>query len=222
MASRPAAAPRLTREERQRQTRSCLLRSAAKVFARRGLEGASIDEVAADAGFTKGAFYANFASKQDCFLAMLDERFAERVAQLEALTAAEDGLEQQVRSAASDFTRYLSSDRDWERLFFEFAAYAARDEAFRVELVKRYRGLREGMAAVFERRLSELGVRSPVPVEQLVLMTFSLGNGFALERLLEPEAAPAELFSDALVLLLQGVRAQAQTDDAALGAPDRF
>ena len=221
MAARPAV-PRLTREEKQRQTRSCLLRSAAKVFARRGLEGASIDEVAADAGFTKGAFYANFSSKQDCFLAMLDERFAERLSQLEALTAAEDHLEDQARSAAADFTHYLSADRDWERLFFEFAAYAARDEAFRVELVKRYRTLREGMAAVFERRLSELGVRSPVPVEQLVLMTFSLGNGFALERLLEPELAPAELFSDALVLLLQGVGALALGEPEPEAAQIRF
>ena len=70
----------LSRKERQAHTRHCLMESAARVFKRRGLEGASIDEVASDAGFTKGAFYANFKSKEELFLAMLDQRFAERVA----------------------------------------------------------------------------------------------------------------------------------------------
>ncbi len=205
----PAGGARLTRAEKQRQTRACLLRSAARLFARHGLDGASVDDVAADAGLTKGAVYANFASKQDLFLAMLEERFAERLAQLETLTAAEAGLEEQARSAGLDFARYVSADPGWERLFFEFAALAARDEAFRVELVARYRMLRAGIAAVFERRLSELGARSPVPVDRLALMTFSLANGFALERLLEHEAVPEELFGDALVLLLAGARAVA-------------
>jgi AcrR family transcriptional regulator len=218
MASRRGDGPRLTRGEKQRQTRACLLRSAATVLGRRGLHGASIDEIAADAGFTKGAFYANFESKQDLFLAMLDERFAERLAQLEALTGAEDRLEDQARSAGGEFARYVSADPAWERLFLEFAAHAARDDAFRAELVERYRALRAGMAAIFERRLSELGVHSPVPVDRLVLMTFSLANGFALERLLEPDAAPEELFGDTLVLLLEGVRAMAAQNEV-LGSP---
>src|ERR1700679_3861070 len=70
---------RLSRKEKQAQTRSCLMRSAAKLFAQRGFRDASIDDVAEDAGFTKGAFYANFASKEELFLAMLDEHFARRV-----------------------------------------------------------------------------------------------------------------------------------------------
>ena len=74
---------RLTRKEKQAQTRSCLMKSAAKVFARRGLQSASIDEVAEDAGYTKGAFYANFKSKEELFLAMLDESFSERIAETE-------------------------------------------------------------------------------------------------------------------------------------------
>ena len=70
---------RLTRKQRQEHTRSCLLEAAGRVFARRGLTQASVDEVAADAGFTKGAVYANFGSKEELFLAMLDVRFAHRL-----------------------------------------------------------------------------------------------------------------------------------------------
>ena len=73
------ATQRLTRKERQARTRSSLIDSAGHVFSERGMEHASIDEVAEHAGFTKGAFYANFKSKEELFLAMLDENFAERV-----------------------------------------------------------------------------------------------------------------------------------------------
>jgi AcrR family transcriptional regulator len=81
---------RRTRKEQQAHTRSCLMRSAAKVFALRGLQQASIDEVAEDAGFTKGAFYANFKSKEELFLAMLDERFADRLEEIERATSGEE------------------------------------------------------------------------------------------------------------------------------------
>ena len=73
---------RLTRAEKQAHTRSCLLHAAANVFSKRGLEQASIDEVAGEAGYTKGAFYANFKSKEELFLAMLDEQFAQRLEEL--------------------------------------------------------------------------------------------------------------------------------------------
>jgi AcrR family transcriptional regulator len=93
------AVRRLTRKERQAHTRSCLMKSAAKVFARRGLHRASIDEVAQDAGFTKGAFYANFKSKEELFLAMLDERFAERLRDIESAIASGAAPEAQARQA---------------------------------------------------------------------------------------------------------------------------
>src|ERR671922_2435410 len=114
-------ARRLTRDEKRAHTRSCLMRSAAKVFADRGLQHASIDEVADDAGYTKGAFYANFKNKEELFLAMLDERFAERLAELERVLATETTMEDQAREAGASFMRHLSADPEWERLFMEFA-----------------------------------------------------------------------------------------------------
>ncbi len=210
MAGVRRAQRRLTRKEQQAHTRMCLLRSAAKVFARRGLQHASIDEVAADAGYTKGAFYANFASKEDLFLAMLDERFAERLAQIERLTSTDEEIGHQARVAGEEFAAYLAADPDWQRLFFEFAAHAARNESFRAALVERYRTMREGIARVFERRARELELEMPIPAEQIALMTFAMANGFALERLVEAEAAPDELFSTMLVVFFAGLRTLAQ------------
>src|SRR5207245_10851611 len=123
---------------------------AVRVFARRGRQQASIDEVAEEAGFTKGAFYANFKSKEELFLAMLDERFAQRLEEIERVIAGGGSAAEKARRAGDAFVANLRADREWERLFFEFSAYAARDEDFRQELVTRYRAMRGGIAAALQ------------------------------------------------------------------------
>jgi AcrR family transcriptional regulator len=199
---------RLTRKERQAQTRSSLMEAAAKVFARRGLQRASIDEVAAEAGYTKGAFYANFRSKEDLFLAMLDERFATRLSEVERRTETDEAPEEQARLAGADFGRAIAADPEWERLFFEFATHAARDERFREELVTRYRSLRRRIEDVYRRRMDREGLpEPPVPLDQVALMTFAMANGMALEKLLEPEAVPDELYGTMLMIFFSGLRA---------------
>ncbi|HEY6777125.1 MAG TPA: TetR/AcrR family transcriptional regulator [Thermoleophilaceae bacterium] len=200
---------RLTRKERQAHTRARLMRSAATVAARRGLERASLDEVAEEAGFTKGAVYANFRSKEDLFLAMLDERFAKRVEELDRVLAAGGTPEEQARRAASDFMRAIEAEPEWERLFFEFAVYASRNEGFKKELVKRYRGLRQRIAELLARRAAELGIEPAVPPKQVAAMTFAMANGIALERLLEPEAVPDDLAPTMMATFFRGLRAQA-------------
>jgi AcrR family transcriptional regulator len=203
--------PRLTRKEKQAQTRSCLMHSAAKVFARRGLQQASIDEVAEDAGFTKGAFYANFKNKEELFLAMLDERFTERVEDIERVIAGEGTTSEKARRAGDDFAKMMSADPEWRRLFFEFSAYAARNEDFRQELVTRYRWMRDRIAAALRARHEELGIEPALPFEQVALMTCAMANGVALETMLEGEAIPEELYGTMLMVFFAGLGALGQT-----------
>ena len=197
---------RLSRQENQARTRACLLESATRIFARRGLAHASIEEVAQDAGFTKGAFYANFASKEELFLAMLDERFAERLAEIDRVLATEEDPERQTHRAGVDFVQYLSADPEWQRLFFEFAAHASRHEDFRQALLLRYRRLRERIAGIYEQRLGRLDVAAPIPVADIALMTFAMANGVALEQLVEPEAVTEELYGRMLAIFFAGLR----------------
>ena len=185
------------------------MRSAASVFSERGLD-APIDEVTERAGYTKGAFYANFASKDELFLAMLDERFEDRIAEIERAAEEESQIEDSVRRAGADFNRYVAADTPWQRLFFEFTAYAARNDAFRRELVARYRALRERIASVYERWAAEQAVEPPIAVDQIALMTFAMANGMALERLLEPEAVSDELYPTMLGVFFSGLRAMVE------------
>src|SRR5205807_608702 len=161
---------RMTREERRAHTRSCLMAAAGRIFSSQGLQQASIDDVAEEAGFTKGAFYANFRSKEELFLAMLDERFAARLEQIERVLATEHGLEDQTRRAGADFVAAMRADPEWERLFFEFAAYAARNPDFREELVTRYRSLREAIATALGRAKEHHGGEAAMDLGQVSLM----------------------------------------------------
>ena len=97
---------RLTRAEQQEQTRIHVVEAAAHVFARRGFAASSLEQIAADAGYTKGAVYSNFASKDDLFLAVLDARYERWLAQISRALEAEEtpaaGLEAVARVAGRD------------------------------------------------------------------------------------------------------------------------
>jgi AcrR family transcriptional regulator len=195
---------RLTRKQRQEHTRSRLLESAGRVFARRGLAQASVDEVAADAGFTKGAVYANFGSKEELFLEMLDAKFAQRLEEMDRALSTDEPPEAQARVAGRDFVDSLNLDPEWARLFIEAGLYASRDEGFRAKLTAHYAAMRGRMAEVLRVRAAAGGFDPGVPFDQLATMVFAMANGVAFERLVEPDNVPDELFSSMLELFTLG------------------
>lgn len=200
---------RQTRKEKQAHTRRSLMRSASKLFSQHGLQNTSIDDVAEDAGYTKGAFYANFASKDELFLEMLDEHFAQRTEELRRILADDSSDDEKAIRAGDDFARMLRSDPEWQRLLFEFTAYAVRNEDFRRELLARRRMLRDTITAALRARADELGIDPSVPVEQVGQMTGAMAAGFAVERLLDGDEVPDELFGTMLLVFFAGLRALA-------------
>jgi AcrR family transcriptional regulator len=200
---------RLTRLEQQARTRSRLMQAAAKLFSCKGMQGASIDEVAEEAGYTKGAFYANFRSKEELFLAMLDERFGERLAQIDHAFASDESPPEQARHAAHDFAASIRADPDHDRLFLEFATYALQEPAFREELVTRFATLRSRMAEIYERRMEAYGIEPPVPVDRIVRMVIAMADGWSLWGLLEPDAADDEMFESMMEIFTTGIGAMA-------------
>src|SRR5437867_3001547 len=125
----------LTPERRRAMTRRHLLDAAALVFAEQGFHGATLDEVAATAGFTKGAVYSNFRSKDDLFLALLDDRIDRQFA------VVTDVLESGSHDAAEQFPRIrelfrgeMFWDEDFSTLYLEFVLYARRNPEARAKL----------------------------------------------------------------------------------------
>jgi AcrR family transcriptional regulator len=204
--------PALTRSEKQAKTRSALLRSAAKLICRKGIADASVEDVATDAGYTKGAFYANFKSKEEMFLVMLDERYAAELERLEAHLPGEGAPAEEVRASAEDFLRFIRADPDWPRLYFEFVVYAARNPEFREELATRNRAMRERIAQVIEnwRRNwgADLDLDPPFPFEDIAQMLFCMADGFLIAQLVEPEIDET-LYATMNATLFRGIAATA-------------
>lgn len=171
------------------------------------MQGASIDAIAADAGYTKGAFYANFASKQDLFLTMLEQKFAMALSDLEAAMPGAGVPAEEADRAAERFLAYADSDPEWPRLYQEFAALAARDGAFREQLAARVRELRERMAAVFEQWAASYGVKPALAPREVAAMTFFMADGFLMHRLIEP-GLDETLYPRMIGVFMQGLLAQ--------------
>ncbi len=196
-----------TQAERRAETRSALMRSATKLFAQRGLRDTSIDDVAEEAGYSKGAFYANFKNKEELFLAMLDERFADRLKEMEEALESDEPPERQAHRVGVDYAHHIAGDPAWQRLFFEFAAYALRNEDFREELVTRYAALRARMVEIFERRAARLSLAPSISLAEISLMTCAMTDGFALNSLLEPGAIDGDLYPRMLAIFFTGLAA---------------
>src|SRR5262245_14758188 len=111
----------LTPERRRAMTRRYLLDAAALVFAKKGFQKATLDEVAATAGFSKGAVYSNFTSKDDLFLALLEDRM-DRLFEATATAIADEGASVGVSDLAGGESLY--KDDAWETLYLEFVLYA--------------------------------------------------------------------------------------------------
>jgi len=197
---------RLSREQSQARTRSRLLRSAAQAFVREGVEGATIEQVSENAGYSRGAFYANFSNKEDLCLVLLEQGFDEYLERFGDILATDEEPEIRAQRAGDHFSQLVAADPDWQRLFFELEVYALRNRRFRRKLVERHRVLRERVSEVFRARAADYGVESPVPLDQLTMMTFAMSTGFALEKLLEPDLVSDQLYGTMLAIFFAGLR----------------
>ena len=210
------AVKRLSQAEKRAETRAALMHAARDVFGRRGYHGASLEEIAAEAGFSTGALYYNFASKEALFLALLDERIEERITDIDAAfeqaTTSTEGTAAQAQTAARGFMATLSESSQWRLLSFEFVAVAARDPALKRQVKKRFERMHTALTQLIDRRRSELGVALPVASAELAATLAALGNGLAIDAVLGLSLRD-EVFGDMVGYLLQGIVSAATPSD---------
>lgn len=199
------------RGEQKALTRRRLLDAAEAVFARRGFHGASVEEIGREAGATTGALYANFAGKEDLFLALFEERIATDVGDYAEIVEAGATLDEQVRGAADHWMTILRERPDYFPLLIEFWAYAVREPKLREQLADRFAALREASARLVLEGARRLGISPSAEfAERFGLMISALGNGLALERLADPDAVPDDFYGDLLALIFQALGALAR------------
>jgi AcrR family transcriptional regulator len=195
----------ITRKEQQARTRSKLMRSAARLFCRGGLEQTSVDQIAHQAGYTKGAFYSNFKSKEELFLALLDQKFGEELERIEQSLTTDKAPDEAVRQAGEEFMRFLRADPEWERLYLEFVAYAARNDEFRQELLTRCRAMEERLEEVYRRWAQRIGLVPPIPLEDITRITSIMADGFLMRQQIDAEVSD-ELYGTMVATFMLGLR----------------
>jgi AcrR family transcriptional regulator len=179
--------PRLSRAEQNDRNRALLFAAARRVFLARGYHAATLEQIADEAGFSKGVVYSRFASKADMFLALLEDRIAERAAQNAA--AARDLAGTGDFAALFDLAqRAEQAAPGWRLLVTEFRIHAARDPG----LNRRYAALHartvDGIARVLV-VISERGEHGlPFPPRQLAELLLAVEVGLALEQQADPGA----------------------------------
>ena len=202
------AVKRLTREESRARTRAAVVDAAMVVFARRGFAGAAMEEIAAEAGFTRGAVYSNFADKTDLFLAVLEEREHRRVEEVtEVFRASDDPASFFTDLAAANAQKDV--DEQWVMLRVEFWLYAMRNPDVRPRLVERNRAVIRSVEEAVRAILDEAGIDPPRPVGELATVIQGLDEGLTMLRLLDRDGIRRDLFLDTLGLLLEAAAAVA-------------
>ena len=193
-------------------TRERLLRAAGTVFAERGYDRASLDDVAVAAGLTKGAVYSSFASKDELFYALMRERIRERVELVTRAARDQASVQDITRDAAGGLAALISSQAEWHLLFIEFWARAVRDPDLRNEFARERRSARGLIASLLQEQAAEANVELPAPAEQLAVAVLALANGIAIEHLADPDTVDASTFGVILGLLLDGLTSPARGD----------
>ena len=190
------------------ETREALLDAAARVFARQGFHGTSVEAISDAAGFSRGALYSNFKSKEELFLALYEERIQRRRRELREVMQRAGDPAAGLAPAAANVMQTLDREREWFLLYFEFVLHAARDAEFadRFERV-REQGLAE-LAAGIAAGLEEAGLDSSFDPADVALVLKALSYGLALERLVNEDAVPGELLGRAMELIFRGIWAE--------------
>jgi len=179
-------------------TREKLFEAAARVFEDQGIGGASIEAIAAAAGFSRGAFYSNFASKDELIIAMLEDHVTQTVRRNLELFSRHNTL--------ADFLNALRTmDRSSQDplgrsplLHMEMILFVARAEQRRPELAKRLRARRKLIADIVETGLKNSGKEGSRDPTWTAAIVLALEDGFRLHRLIDPDTTPPDSFLRAI------------------------
>ena len=196
-----------------RDAREALLDAALAVCAERGYGVASVDEIVARAGYSKGAMYWHFSSKDELMQTLYEERvdrpWREAIALLQSAPPEKDMAEEATRR----FAQLIDRRPEMTLVTQEFFTHALRDEHLRKAFARRHRALRAALGRAIVARLERLGA-PPLRLtpEAMAAAFFALALGLSQQKLIDPRSVPRDLFGEVLALIYAGHVARAGAD----------
>lgn len=183
---------RLSRAEKRERTRRELIEAAERLFTERGFQATSVDEIALEAGYTKGAVYSNFESKEDLFFVVYEGRVDRVLGRIEQVLREADPATG-VQRLSFELAQRRGRDDGWLAVFFEFWAHVVRHPELRERFARTHARAQAPFVAAFERFAEERGVDLPIGARQLTVAMYALQTGLSLERLTQPDVVDVGL-----------------------------
>ncbi|MDH6193748.1 AcrR family transcriptional regulator [Mycobacterium frederiksbergense] len=200
-ASKPV---RLTRAENQARTRAALLDAAAHTCARKGYAAASVDEIAAAAGYSVGAVYSNFSSKEQLFSELMAERALGRIGQV-VQTISEDADGGPLKALGRVLVEIADNDIEFEAIQGEFWLHAVRNPDAMQILQDRSARTLASLRDILASALESYNVDDSVSPDAFAVVVLALFQGLIRQRRIDPDRVPDELFAQALAWQLAGM-----------------
>ncbi|WP_027214727.1 TetR/AcrR family transcriptional regulator [Burkholderia sp. WSM2232] len=197
--------PRLSREDSQLQTRAQLLAAAARLFVERGFSGTSLRDIAAEAGYTQGAFYSNFASKEDLFMELMRERSRTQVSDISRALSDPSASAEDILSALEVWAETLDAEPEWSVLGVEFKLQGRRNPAFATASQVLLDAHRDGLAYCIGQIFARLERVPPESPTVLAAAFMGLSQGLALQRSMLAEVPIGRM----IMVFLRGLLAAA-------------
>jgi AcrR family transcriptional regulator len=195
-----------SRADRQAQTRTDLTDAAERLFAAKGFHATSLDAVADAAGYTKGAVYSNFSSKEDLFFAVYERRVERHEEHVDGLfdrsADAGEGI-LRVVAAVGELRRRRADG--WMAVFLEFWTHVLRHPEHRARFAELHSRAVDPFVRAVEQFAAQQGIELAISARELATAMFAMENGIALERLTDPGVADADLAVRLVELLFEAL-----------------
>jgi AcrR family transcriptional regulator len=180
--------PRLSREASRLQTRTHLLAAAKRLFVERGFGATSLRDIASEAGYTQGAFYSNFASKEELFVELMRERSKTQVTDIARALSDPSASADDILNALEIWAQTLDAEPEWSVLGVEFKLQGRRSPDFATASEALLDAHRDGLAWCIAQIFARLGKVPPESPAVLAASFMGLSQGLALQRAMLAEA----------------------------------
>lgn len=195
-------------EQNEVDTRSRILESAYRTFARYGYTQATLDQVAREAGFTKGAVYWHFKSKDELFIALLDQRLKHQLAYIPGELENVFNADNPVKGLANFFEKQFSfceSDPDWPKISLEFMTHS-RNQDIQEKMNQAYRNVSRQITNLLHQMQADGKLAMNVAPSILTVVATSLLDGLVMAWTLYPgQVTPVKYSEEIATILWYGI-----------------
>lgn len=195
---------RVSRNDKKKQTRQLLIESASRCFSKVGFEAATIDMISEEAGFSRGAFYSNFKTKDEILIELLKEHLESELITLEQLLIKVQTSDELIKKIQQRY-RNLGQDTDWCLLSSEFSLYVMREGAQANQFKKLFNTYRLKLSRLIEQCCNRLNVDLKISPYELAISMLAISHGLSLQRVTNPSIRKS-LVADALSIFIDGAR----------------